>query len=271
MLAIFNSCLRSSLSIASFEIGTEFFCFFLGGGAAACATGNEAEAGADGGANTGGRDWEHTGGRIKDGGNDGLGNAARRLGWTEKEGCGEVNAAWDVKPVTDIGFEGGNPGAGGKLLAVTIQSSSSSLSSSKLVMSAAFPFLGRDLERGGRDKGAATCVDVQFMEENVVLSTLDVPHECDFQQEVLWKYLQQVGHGIGQLLPEKDFEQPPQILLRLLLALMLLGSDWLLVWRLRIALLMFWMWVEEALPRSLNIGSSTFSANQIVAIEESGS
>ena len=93
----------------------------------------------------------------------------------------------------------------------------------------------------------------------------------DFQQFLLWKNFAHPVHGIGLVLLVNKIRHPPH-----LLSEEISGCCWAelsrepLDFRDKMALLMPWMCWKDDLPRSLNMGRTTCSANQTGPKVESG-
>ena len=263
-LAAFNSRFKSSFSIASFDRGTELFFCFLDGGLEAGARGTAVEG--SGTRDGAGPDGAVTEGTSKGGIEKETGGGKDVVGFT---GNGEVDTCVveGAGVAEKRGRRSGWMNMVGVLAGTAGGASSSSLSTSKQVILAAGLLTASVLESVGRDKKEAVD-EVGADKAGGATSS----QECDFQQVVLWKNFAHIVHGTGTALPLNILWHPPQLLLagRSETGFWLPSRVVAMVLRERIALLMLWMCLEQDIPRSLNIGSRTFSANHIGAIVESG-
>ena len=66
-----------------------------------------------------------------------------------------------------------------------------------------------------------------------------IPHRCDFQHELLWKNLAQVGQGMRTDLTEKVLKQPLHFLLDGRLSVWTTGCEELPDWRPRARIALF--------------------------------
>ena len=265
-LAAFNSRFKSSFSIASFDKGTELFFCFLDGGLEAVARGTAVEG-------SGTRDGAGPmfDGAVREGTNKGgiekeTGGGKDVVGVTGN-GAVDTCVVKDVGGVEKRGRRSGWSDMVGVLAGTAGGASSSSLSTSKQVILAAGLLIASVLVSVGRDKKEAVDEEGADKAGGAISS-----QEWDFQQVVLWKNFAHVVHRTGTALPLKILWHPPQLLLagRSDTGFWLPSRVVAMVLRERIALLMLWMCLEQDIPRSLNIGSRTFSANHIGAIVESG-